>query len=49
MTLTLGNLDAKYHELFELLGARKAQVLAFKDYIVSATKQSPRREPLSAG
>ena len=37
MTLTLDNLEAKYHELFELLGSRKAQVLAFKDYIERET------------
>jgi hypothetical protein len=29
--LSLDNLDARYSELFELLGKRKAQVLAFKD------------------
>lgn len=37
MTLTLDNLDARYHELFELLGPRKAQVLAFKDFIERET------------
>jgi hypothetical protein len=37
MTLTLDNLDAKYHELFELLGPRKAQVLAFKEFIERET------------
>ena len=37
MTLTLDNLDARYHELFELLGPRKPQVLAFKDYIERET------------
>ena len=37
MTLTLDNLDARYHALFELLGPRKAQVLAFKDYIERET------------
>ena len=37
MTLTLDNLDAKYRELFELLGPRKAQVLAFRDYIERET------------
>jgi hypothetical protein len=37
MTLTLDNLDAKYHELFELLGPREAQVLAFKDFIERET------------
>ena len=37
MTLTLDNLDAMYHELFELLGPRKAQVLAFKDFIERET------------
>ncbi len=34
MTLTLDNLDARYHELFDLLGPRKAQVLAFTEFIV---------------
>jgi hypothetical protein len=38
MTLTLDNLDAKYHELFELLGPRKAQVLAFKEFIERETR-----------
>ena len=37
MTLTLDNLYAKDHALFELLGPRKAQVLAFKDYIERET------------
>ncbi len=37
MTLTLDNLEAKYNALFELLGSRKAQVLAFKDYIERET------------
>ena len=37
MTLTLDNLDARYHALFELLGPRKPQVLAFKDYIERET------------
>ena len=37
MTLTLDNLDAKYHELFDLLGPRKAQVVAFKEYIERET------------
>ena len=36
-TITLENLDAKYGELFALLGDRKAQVLAFKDYIERET------------
>jgi hypothetical protein len=36
-TLSLDNLDTKYGELFELLGGRKAQVLAFKDYIERET------------
>jgi len=35
--LSLDNLDAKYSELFELLGERKAQALAFKDYIERET------------
>ena len=35
--LSLENLDAKYAELFALLGDRKAQVLAFKDYIERET------------
>ena len=35
--LSLENLDAKYGELFALLGDRKAQVLAFKDYIERET------------
>jgi len=35
--LSLENLDAKYGELFGLLGDRKAQVLAFKDYIERET------------
>ena len=35
--LSLDNLDAKYGELFELLGERKAQVLAFRDYIERET------------
>ena len=35
--LSFDNLDAKYGELFELLGERKAQVLAFKDYIERET------------
>lgn len=37
MTLTLDTLDAKYRELFDLLGPRKAQVLAFRDYIERET------------
>jgi hypothetical protein len=37
MTLTLDNLDTKYRELFDLLGSRKAQVLAFKEYIERET------------
>jgi hypothetical protein len=37
MALTLDTLDAKYHELFDLLGPRKAQVLAFKEYIERET------------
>ncbi len=37
MTLTLDNLDARYHALFELLGPRKPQVLAFKDFIERET------------
>jgi hypothetical protein len=36
-TLSLENLDTKYGELFALLGDRKAQVLAFKDYIERET------------
>ena len=35
--LSLDNLDAKYSELFELLGERKAQALALKDYIERET------------
>ena len=35
--LTLDNLGSKYNELFELLGPRKAQVLAFRDYIERET------------
>ena len=37
MTLTLDNLDARYHALFELLGSRKPQVLAFKNFIERET------------
>ena len=37
MTLTLDNLNARYHDLFALLGPRKPQVLAFKDYIERET------------
>ena len=37
MTMTLDNLHVKYSELFELLGPRKAQVLAFKEYIERET------------
>ena len=36
-SLTLDNLEAEYEALFELLGPRKAQVLAFKDYIERET------------
>jgi hypothetical protein len=35
--LTLDNVEAEYEALFELLGERKAQVLAFKDYIERET------------
>jgi len=35
--LSLDNLGARYGELFELLGERKAQVLAFKEYIERET------------
>ncbi len=37
MTLTLDNLDAMYGALFDLLGPRKPQVLAFKDFIERET------------
>ena len=37
MALTLDTLDAKHHELFDLLGPRKAQVVAFKEYIERET------------
>lgn len=37
MTLTLDNVEAEYEALFELLGSRKAQVLAFKEYIERET------------
>ena len=37
MTVTFDNLDAKYGELFELLGERKAQVLAFRDFVERET------------
>jgi hypothetical protein len=35
--VTFDNLDARYHELFDLLGPRKPQVLAFKDFIERET------------
>jgi len=35
--LTLDNLDAEYDALFDLLGERRTQVLAFKDYIERET------------
>jgi hypothetical protein len=37
VTLVLDNLETKYNELFELLGPRKEQVLAFKDFIERET------------
>ena len=37
MRLTLDDLDTKYRELFELLGPRRAQVLAFREYIERET------------
>jgi len=37
MTLTLDNLDAKYDGLFEMLGPRRSQVMAFKDFIERET------------
>jgi hypothetical protein len=37
MALTFDNLNAKYSDLFELLGVRKAQVLAFKEFIERET------------
>jgi hypothetical protein len=35
--VTFDNLDASYQGLFEFLGPRKAQILAFKDYIERET------------
>jgi HD domain. len=37
MTVTFDTLGARYGKLFELLGERKAQVLAFRDYIERET------------
>jgi len=37
VTLTLENLDAKYDGLFEMLGPRRSQVMAFKDFIERET------------